>query len=59
MIYKPWYGGNQFAKSYDYTREFFDFIDGDAPESLKMDFFTLKKFMQIDFEWKKWDKKQQ
>ncbi len=43
MIHKPWWGDNDFSKSCDYTKEFYEFISKDASDSLKMGFYHAKK----------------
>ncbi len=49
MIYKPWWGDNHFANTCDYTKEFYEFISSNAPDSLKMGFFHAQKVHQDRF----------
>ncbi len=49
MIHKPWWGENNFSKTSDYTKEFYEYISSDAPDSLKMGFFHAQKVHQDRF----------
>ncbi len=49
MIYKPWWGDNHFSNTCDYTKEFYEFISSNAPDSLKMGFFHAQKVHQDRF----------